>query len=446
MFGFRPTHTSSPAKSLFPTVPSSITVSDASRASAVSRSELQALSPTEVDFLDAVIRRIAPNATSFLSGLKAYNDELHERGLDSQTETVHYGRLLEICKLRGPSWQFKWDGVKKQYGYGIVPPRPPPRPRPRPRTPPQPRQTSFPRPTRSPAYLLAPVRDDDDDVFTLHSHQDRGESEATQDTEQTETEEDQEEVSSVTERDDEPTRYGITRSSQPQGTSQARPSNPPASRLANPILPPSFTHPATPRPQNTYQQAIRRVPAWDDTSDTMDGVMLSPSNTPPSYRAAVRTGPTSKPAAADLRNYLAPRAPSPIKLPKPEPHIQPTLPQSRERKGSVINEEDAWKKIKMARDEEDADKFRNDKLLERCWEIWFLGYQWLIVRTFLYSIISNHVISQVFSRRQMNRSLRLETMSSLDQPSDDGVMPRPHLWRNRNMLLPLPTPVVYVRH
>lgn len=439
MFGFRPTHTSSPAKSLFPTA-SSLTVSDASRASAASRSELLALSPTEVDFLDAVIRRIAPNATSFLSGLKAYNDELHERGLDSQTETVHYGRLLEICKLRGPSWQSKWDGVKKQYGYGTMPPRPPPRSK----TPPQSRQASFPRPTRSPAYLLAPVRDDDDDVFTLHSHQDRGESETTQDTEQAE--DDQEEGSSDTERDDESARCGVTRSHQPQGMSQARPSNPPASRLVNPILPPSLTHPATPRPQNTYQEAIRRVPAWDDTSDTTDGVMLFPSNTPPSYRAAVRTGPTSKSAAADLRNHLGPRAPSPIKLPKPEPHVQPTLPQSRERKGSVINEEDAWKKIKMARDEEDADKFRDDKLLERCWEIWLLGYQWLIVRTFLYSIISNHVIPQVFSRRQMNRSLRLETMSSLGQPFDGGIMPRPHLWRNRNMLLPLPTPVVYVRH
>ena len=440
MFGFRPAHTSSPAKSLLPTASSSLTISDASRASAVSKSELQALSPTEVDFLDAVIRRIAPNATSFLSGLKAYNDELHERGLDSQTETVHYGRLLEICKLRGTSWQAKWDVVKKQYGYGTVPPRTVPRSK----TPPQPRQTPFPRPTRSSAYLMPPVRDDDDDVFTLHSHQDRDGSEVTEDTEQTE--EDHEERSSDTERDDEPTHYGITRPRQPQGTSQARPSNPPVSRIANTILPPNLTHPATPRPQYTYQDPIRRVPTWEGTSDTTDGVVVSPSNTPPSYRATVRTGPPSKSAAVEHRNHLVPRAPSPIKLPKPEPHVQPTLPQSRERKGSVINEEDAWKKIKMARDEADADKFRDDKLLERCWEIWLLGYQWLIVRTFIYSIVSNQVIPRVFSRRQINRSVRLETMSFLGQPSDDGVMPRPHSWRERNMPLPLPIPVVCVRH
>ena len=366
MFGFRPAHTSSPAK----TAPS-----DASRASAVSKSELQVLSPTEVDFLNAVISRIPPNATSFLSGLKAYNDELHERGLDSQTETVHYGRLLEICKLRGLSWQAKWDGIKKQYGYGSAAPRGGPRLS----TPLESRQASFLKPTRSPAYLLAPVRDDEDDVFTLHSHQDRGQSETTQDTEQPE--EDREGCSSDTERDEEP-RYGIPRHRQTQGLSQARPSNPP-SHVANPILPPNLIRPSTPRPQNaTRQDALRRVPAWDDASDTMDGVTLSPSNTPPSYRTAVRTGPTSQPAAADSRKHLL-RAPSPIKLPKPEPHVQPALPQSRERKGSVINEEDAWKKIKMARDEEDADKFRDDKLLERCWEIWVLGYQWMIVRTSL---------------------------------------------------------------
>ena len=431
MFGFRPSHTSSPAKPFIPNTPSS----DASRASAVPRSELQALSPTEVDFLDAVIRRIAPNATSFLSGLKAYNDESHDRGLDSQTETVHYGRLLEICKLRGPSWQVKWDGVKKQYGYGTVPARPPPRSK----TPPKPRQTSFPRPTRSPAYLMAPVRDDDDDIFTLHSHQDRDETEPAEGAEQAE--EDREESSSDTERDDEPARHGIARSRQPQTTSQTRPSNPPVSRPANPILPSSLTHPATPRPQNTYHQAIRRVPTWEDTSDTTDGVVLSPSNTPPSYRTVVRTGPTSRSAATDIRNHLTPRAPSPIKFPKPELHVQVTPPQSRERKGSVINEEDAWKKIKMARDEDDADKFRDDKLLERCWEMWVLFYRWLIVRAFLYSVISNQLI---FPRRQINRWLRLEIMSSSGQLFNDGVMPRLYLWRNRSLLLPLPTPVVCV--
>ncbi|KAF8136617.1 hypothetical protein EV363DRAFT_1320052 [Boletus edulis] len=375
MFGFRPTHTSSPAKSLLPTAPSTLSVSDASRASA-------ALSPTEVDFLDAVIRRIAPNATSFLSGLKAYNDELHDRGLDSQTETVHYGRLLEICKLRGPSWQVKWDGVKKQYGYGSMPQRPPPRPRPK--TPPKRRQTSFPKSTRSPAYFMAPVRDDDDDVFTLHSHQDRDESETTQGT--VTTEENHEECSSDTEREDQPAHYDIRRPRQAQGASQTRQPNPLASHPANP----NFTSKSHPSGNPSTPEYL------SGRNSTCLGRYLGHHGWP-----ATRTGPTCKSAAVEFRSH-SPRAPSPIKFPKPEPHVQPALPQSRERKGSVINDEDAWKKIKLARDEEDADKFRDDKLLERCWEIWLLGYQWMITTNQQVSEARDNVILGSALRRWRN--------------------------------------------
>ncbi|KAF9227630.1 hypothetical protein BS17DRAFT_725990 [Gyrodon lividus] len=368
MFGFRPSSTSSPAKLLAPIVPPSMahtTVSDASRTSAVSKSELQLLSPPELEFLDAVIKRIAPNATSFLSGLKAYNDELHERGLDSQTETVHYGRLLEICKLRGPSWQVKWDGIKKKYGFPTEPGAGP-----RSKTPPQipARQPSFPRPTHSAVYLTAPMRDDDDDVFTLHSHQDHDTTQTTQETEQTE--EVHEEHSSGTERDEEheePAHHGVT----------------------------------------MLNRAIRRVHPWEDTSDTTDGAISPSSTTPPSYRAAVRAAPTSKPAAADLRNQILPRALSPIKLPKPESLIQTALPQSRERKSSVINEEDAWKKIKMARDDEDADKFRADRLLERCWEIWLLGYRWLITTNQQVAEARDNVILGSSLRRWLNSTASL---------------------------------------
>ncbi|KIK93706.1 hypothetical protein PAXRUDRAFT_828690 [Paxillus rubicundulus Ve08.2h10] len=410
MFGFRSTNTSSPAKPLVPIGPPSMvhtTVSDASRTSVVSKSELQALSPAELEFLDAVIKRIAPTATSFLSGLKAYNDELHERGLDTQTETVHYGRLLEICKLRGPSWQVKWDGVKKQHGYRIAPLSARPRSNPPPQIPA--RQPSFPRPTRSTAYPTTPVRDDDDDVFTLHSHQDHDETRSIQETEKTA--EDWEEHSSGTERDEAPTHYGVTilnRLRQPQGaTSLARPSNTAASRVINPILPPSLTRQATPQPQSACQDAVQRVPAWEDTSDTTDSVIPPPSTIPPSYRAAVRATPTSGLVVTDLRNEAHPRASSPIKLSKSEFPIQAALPQSRERKGSVINEEDAWKKIKMARDEEDADKFRGDKLLERCWEIWLLGYQWLITTNQQVAEARDNVVLGSALRRWRNASASL---------------------------------------
>ncbi|KIM62097.1 hypothetical protein SCLCIDRAFT_15938 [Scleroderma citrinum Foug A] len=359
MFGFRPAHTSSPAKSLAATGSFTVPASEASRTSVASKSELQALTPTEVEFLDAVVRRIPSNATSFLAGLKAYNDELHERGLDSQTETVHYGRLLELCKLRGPSWQAKWDGIKKLYGYVTAPiasgyvsltnkrtessAGPPPLPK-----------------FACPPTRLIPVRHDDDDVFTINSHQDHDQTATTED----------DQCSSTTE----------------QEMDLARLTNTPASRISNPILPHSLTRQATPRPQRDRLR-LNRVAVWDDTSDTSEGVILSPTTTPPSYRAAVRGPRTNVTAAAFAR---------------PASKIR-----TRERKGSVMNEEDAWKKIKMERDEEDADKFREFKLLERCWETWLLGYQWIITTNQQVTEAHDNVTLGSALRRWHNRTVLL---------------------------------------
>lgn len=372
MFGFRPATTSSPTKSLVTTsysVAAPAAASDASRTSAASKTELQTLSLAEVEFLDAVIRRIPKNATSFLAGLKAYNDELHERGLDSQAETVHYGRLLELCKLKGPSWQVKWQGIKELYGYGTSSStsEPPSQARVLAQTPF--RSPPLSKPTRTLIRFTTPVRDSDDDVFTLHSHQDHGETGTTETTE---------ECSSATEQGGSPTHDcvgGYSQSTQQQGL--ARLAKPPASRVADAILPPSLTRQATPRPQSKCLALNGRVPAWDNTSDTTDGMIPSPSTTPPPYRATVRSIATDR--TINPRNPTSSHALSPTKFPKLE-SLQVAC-QTRERRGSVINEEDAWNKIKIARDEEDADKFRDWKLLERCWETWLLGYRWVIVRT-----------------------------------------------------------------
>ncbi|KAG2041676.1 hypothetical protein BDR03DRAFT_1072733 [Suillus americanus] len=329
MPGFKPTNTSSPAKPLVAAQRSLVsfqaTISDVSRGSAASKSELHNLTSAEVEFFDAVVKRIPPNATSFLSGLKAYNDELHDRGWDSQTETAHYGRLLELCKLRGPSWNHKWEGVKQQYGYS-GPSRIP--------IPTTSAKAPIPasKPARSTARLATPVRDEDDDVFTLHSHQD-------QDQEQDETATETEIPFSDAESEQAPPR--------------------PLTRLNQ----------AT-RPNASVQ--LTRPAVWEGMSDTTDGgdVPGSLSTTPPSYRAAVAT-----PVPQKARNQPIVRASSPIKNPSAVSAIEFT--KGRTRMGSVINEDEAWQKIKMSRDEEDADKFREDKLLEHCWGIWVLGYQWL---------------------------------------------------------------------
>ncbi|KAG2078128.1 hypothetical protein BDR04DRAFT_449557 [Suillus decipiens] len=357
MPGFKPTNTSSPAKSLGatqrPLVSIQATISDVSRGSAASKSELHNLTSAEVEFFDAVVKRIPPKATSFLSGLKAYNDELHDRGWDSQTETVHYGRLLELCKLRGPSWNHKWEGVKQQHGYSgpskITIPAKVPIP------------TS--KPMRSAARLATPVRDEDDDVFTLHSHQDQE-----QDGTGTETETPFSDAESEQALPRPLTR--LNQATRPNASVQlTRVTRTPTSRPSSSILPPALTRVSTPRPQTVvghHQPAV-----WEGMSDTTDdNIPGSLSTTPPSYRAAVAT-----PIPQKARGQPIVRGSSPIKHPVAVDAIEFT--KGRARKGSVINEDEAWQKIKMSRDEEDADKFREDKLLERCWEIWVLGYQWL---------------------------------------------------------------------
>jgi len=362
MLGFRPTNTSSPAKALVttqqPSAAAQRSISDISRGSTVSKSELQNLTSAEVEFFDAVVKRIPSGATSFLSGLKAYNDELHDRGWDSQTETVHYGRLLELCKLRGPSWDHKWQGVKRQYGYDTLSSTIPIHKA-------LAKSPSIPTPKQKRPInrLTTPVRNEDDDVFTLHSHQEQEQDGATT------------EISSDTEPGLTPPRplTRLNQATRPNASVQlTRVTRTPITRSSNNILPPALTRISTPRPQT---EAGRRPAVWEETSDTTDDgdAPGSLSTTPPSYRAAMGN---KMPFPQNAHGQQILRAPSPIKLPLATNLAEPT--KGRQRQGSMINEDEAWKKIKISRDEEDADKFREDKLLERCWEIWVLGYQWLV--------------------------------------------------------------------
>jgi protein SFI1 len=110
-----------------------------------------------------------------------------------------------------------------------------------------------------------------------------------------------------------------------------------------------------------------------------------PSTTPPSYCAALRDRPLYKPQSSTLF-HLHPKAIE--QSVSPPDAISSTaarkfIPRARERKRSPIREDDAWNKIKMIRDEKDADRFRDDKLLEGCWKVWIQGFQWIIVRTIL---------------------------------------------------------------
>ncbi|KAH9951317.1 Sfi1 spindle body protein-domain-containing protein [Amylocystis lapponica] len=334
---------------------------DESRSSTISIPELLGLSPEEVDFIDAVIERAPASATTFLTVFKAYNDILQERGLDPQNEVVYYGKLLKLGTLRGKNWGEKWLAIKQQQGYvGGT-------------------KTSGKRLTRVTRTTPAPTRittrlttglkkPPSEDTFTLHSHPD--------DTDTVNTE-------AITESlVDTPQYHNTPRTAR-------RPTSPTLTSTTNSLGldtgPPSTSYQTnlTPRPLPTRRIIPAPVPArWDaETSEVTADTVRSPSTTPPSYGAATRDAPPHRTPYSALRPHAkAPfsRASSSSPPPFPTNPIHHVPPQTKERRKSAINEDDAWNKIKMVQDEKEADRFREDRLVERCWDVWKQGYQWII--------------------------------------------------------------------
>lgn len=334
---FRPLRTSSPSKSSAALPPS---FRDNSRSSIP---ELTGLSSDEVHFIDTVIDRAGPTATTFLAVLKAYNEILRERGLDSQNEVVYYGKLLKLGTLKGRNWGEKWTAVQQQNGYdgrhaseGSV----------------STRVTEAPPKvvTRLTAGYSAARRDDD--TFTLHSHEDDADTE----------------IASVPD------------TPRPGAHQRLPPTRPPTNTLGLDTGAPFRVPPRTPATLSSTPKPISRRPQlWESISEsgTEEFVVGSSSPTPSSHVAAVR----------ERTAFLHPRTPAaPEHRPKSAPAVAaPTasrlaVAKAREERAGVINEDNAWNKIKMARDEDDADHFRRDRLLERCWSVWRQGFEWAVVR------------------------------------------------------------------
>jgi protein SFI1 len=310
------------------------------RASTVSVPELVGLTPQEIEFIDTVIERAPATATTFLTVLKVYNDLLQERGLDPQNEVVYFGKLLKLGTVKGKNWKEKWQIVKKHHGYpaNIPPTRPGP-------------PTFIPRSRRP---------DPEIDTFTLDSNLDETEAAP----------------STHADSDIDGPQYHATprpiyRRSQSPTRSVATTFNSLGLDLGVPASLPS---------PPTFSQKPKRPfggHRWDAQSSASTDAAPTQISTPPSYGAAVRD-PAPDPGLAPFANfktrYTAKRT---------EPDVKPAVkppPEPTKARGTVINEESAWNKVKMLRDEQDADRFREEKLVERCWDVWRQGLEWITVR------------------------------------------------------------------
>jgi len=373
MSDFRPTRVSSPSKH---GGRGQTSASDISRSSAVSSSELQGLTPQDIEFLDAVIQRTSPSASTFLTVFKAYNDVLNERGLDPQNEVVYYGKLLKLGTLRGSSWGDKWRMVKLQQGHGgdfasSVESAHHPTPR------------GLPPISTTRVSTRFTTSSQDDDLFTLHSHQDDSENVETEAGTETE----------VDKYQHHPTPRSILRlpSSEPASTANST-SGLNGNPRSGPIAPTASRRPMLLPPIQSFH-------SWDNASDVTEEVR-TPSTTPPSYGAAV--GDTHV-----YRNaHYVPGPRFQVRRPLSAPAIPKADPiKPGEQRKSVINEDDAWTKVKMLQDKKLADQFCGDKLVERSWAVWKSGFDWIIVRFNASSVNLCYNYFPVF-RRPMNKYLR----------------------------------------
>jgi protein SFI1 len=332
---FRPRRTSSPSR----TATTSSHTSAPGKSFTATTPELASLAPDEIDFIDQVIAQAGPNASTFLSVLNAYNDVLRARGLDSRDEVVYYGKLLKLGTLKGRTWAEKWAHVRGAQAAVAGPSKPA-------------LQT-----TNVSSRLDRPLHRRDPDTFTLHSHDDN---------------EDEDDSQTSTPR--------IAR----------RPLSP-ASELSNSLglstAPldnglvrfPTYSRPPPAPPS-------RRPQLWESISVTSDSEEHtgSPTAAISAYQPGYRQNPpiiprqrlTSdpKPPSANTSTVVAPTA------------SRQAVEKARQGRSHNINDEDAWAKIKQARDEEDADVFRREQLLTRCWAVWREGLVWVAVSTHLLAL------------------------------------------------------------
>jgi protein SFI1 len=323
-------------------------ISDVSRSSALSTAELTRLTPDQVEFLDAVIRRAPPSATTFIHIFKAYNDVINERGLDAENEVEYYKKLLKIGTLKGENWASKWRAVRAQNGY-TVPKQPLPRATPTTQqthrlpakiTPmplqPQSSTTRLLQRLKGLQHdrLVRPSESPPDDLFSRTDVTD-------------------------TEADSPPRAIPLPE----RGRSLSELTT--TDNTLGLDVGPFSSHP----PSSTLAPSKPTGWRWPERDPEIDKSVPFLTSTPPlsPHKFASRPTPASgrQQVSRPLPIASAPRAP---------------LADLRTPNQPAAYQDDAWDKIRVAEDEKLADQFRNERLLQQCFDVWRQGQDWIAVR------------------------------------------------------------------
>ena len=329
-------------------------VSDVSRSSALSIAELATLTPDEIEFLEAVISRAPASATTFIHIFKAYNEVISERGLDAENEVDYYKKLLKIGTLKGENWASKWRAVKAQNGYIA---------------------TSTPARTRPPLHKATPqAHPSSSKVASVTPSAQSSTARLLQRLKalQHETPPDPSESAP----DDLLSRFDMTdtETDSPPRTAPAPTHGRPSVKFTvadNTLGLDIGSNPGYP-PSSTLAPGKFTGWTWPERDPDIDKSVPFLTSTPPlsPYKPAVRLTPAS--ARQPLRHHL-PTNTAPYK----------SLTDLRTPKPRATDEDVVWSKVRVEQDERSADQFRNTQLLQRCFDVWKQGYDWVIVRFLL---------------------------------------------------------------
>ncbi|KAI5122945.1 hypothetical protein M0805_006826 [Coniferiporia weirii] len=356
---------------------SSVDITTSSATSSTSAA-LSGLSPKDVQLIDEIIKRSPSTATTFLTVFKAYNEVLHERNMDAANDVVYYKILLKLGVVKGHDWGSKWRAVKAQLGYGYggddddddedeKEETPTPRSaRPAGRSARAGVRVDFPEPrSRLPAlthqrvdiprrpFSRAPLSTYGRDSVTVHSH--RGdETEGTETETQTEATDDQD-VTDNAESSSSPTTL-IPREKASDSKENALHLSTEAS-----------SYPPLPTIDQFLPVQAKKLQS-DYNAILEFGRPRTRTSTPP----PLRQSPLVRKFAPPVR----PTTPVQIARALPSRAINKPVPTQE----NSFNDEDTWKRVRMSRDEREADRFREVLLLERCWQVWKGSLQWLLTR------------------------------------------------------------------
>lgn len=369
---FAPARSSTPPNSYTPTLVQRSAVSDVSRSSAVSAPELAKLTPDEVEFLDAVISRAPPSATTFIHIFKAYNDVISERGLDAENEVDYYKKLLKIGTLKGENWASKWRTVRAQNGYSeasapsraLRKPNTTPTPAPRIKAQPLSRAApDTPRPQSSTARLLQRLK-------TLQREEPVEPSESAPD-----------DLLSQTDITD-----AGTDSLPPTEPLRARGRSSSELTADNNTLGLDIGAMSSYPPSSTLAPSKATGWRWSERDLDIEKSVPFLTSTPPLPTHKLPSRPTPASIGQQISNLL-PVNSTPRRL-----HAD-----LRSTKKTAADEDEPWNKIRVVQDERTADRFRNARLLQRCLDVWKQGHDWVAVRPSLASTISpnnnNHPVN-----------------------------------------------------